>query len=83
MMGKGKAFLVTGLVAAVVGAGALASAPAASAKPLCDSYASAAKVAHDLYIIYRYYGDYANGNYYMGMWAAYSDAAIACALDIE
>ena len=79
-MRKAKAFLVTGLVAAVARGGALASAPPASAKPACDSMRSAAKVTHDLYILYRYYGDEVNGNLYLGMWTAYSDAADVCEL---
>jgi hypothetical protein len=80
-MKKVKACLVTGILAAAVGVGALASAPSAAAMPnqgLCESLDRKAKLASDLGTIWRYVGDHNLALYYLSKAAAYQDAAADC-----
>jgi hypothetical protein len=80
-MDKLRTFVATGLVAATVAAGGLASAPSASTLPdrtACDGMARKGKLAYDLGTIWYGVGDFVRAARYYGQSEAYYDAAADC-----
>jgi hypothetical protein len=76
-----KLFAATALAAAVVGAGALGTAPSASALPdrsVCNGLALKGRIAQNLGDFWYGVGDYGRATRYYGQSEAYFDAAADC-----